>query len=186
MTQHVPRWMNLPNFFTLLRLISVPFIIEAILHGRHTLALALFSAAAFTDFLDGASARRFGIATQTGAYLDPVADKCLLSGVFLALAAAHIVPWWFVVLIFGRDLYILFGVAAIMVFTPLRRFPPSVWGKVSTFFQIMTAIVWMARNVLELRVLDALSPAILWASAASTAWSGLHYTWLGIQVARAH
>ena len=87
----MPRWINLPNLFTLLRLVLVPFVIQAILDGRSTLALALFGVAAFTDILDGAAARRFGLATQTGAYLDPIADKCLLSGVFLALAAARVV-----------------------------------------------------------------------------------------------
>src|SRR5690242_12461804 len=100
-------WLNLPTFFTLLRLALVPFVLEAILFGRHFLALALFAAAAVTDILDGFAARRLHLATEAGAYLDPVADKCLLSGVFLALAAAAIVPWWFVGVIFARDLYLL-------------------------------------------------------------------------------
>ena len=182
----MPRWINLPNLFTLLRLFLVPFVIQAILGGRHTLALALFGIAAATDILDGAAARRFGIATQAGAYLDPVADKCLLSGVFLALAAARTVPWWFVGVVFGRDLFILLGVAGVMLFTPVRKFPPSIWGKASTFVQILTAVVWMSRDALELRVLDALSPAILWLCVGFTLWSGLHYTWRGFQLARAH
>jgi len=182
----MPRWINLPNLFTLLRLVLVPFVIQAILQGRYTLALALFGIAAVTDILDGAAARRFGLSSQAGAYLDPVADKCLLSGVFLALAAAKAVPWWFVGVVFGRDLYILLGVAGVMLFTPVRKFPPSIWGKVSTFVQILTAVVCMARNALELRVLDALSPAILWLCVVFTAWSGLHYTWRGFRVARAH
>lgn len=182
----MPRWINLPNLFTVLRLLLVPFVIQAILNGRPTLALALFGIAAATDILDGAAARRLGLTTQAGAYLDPVADKCLLSGVFLALAAARVVPWWFVGVVFGRDLYILLGVAGVMLFTPVRKFPPSTWGKLSTFVQILTAVVWMARNALELRVLDALSPVILWLCVVFTAWSGIHYTWLGLQVARAH
>jgi cardiolipin synthase len=181
----MPRWINVPNFFTLLRLLLVPFIVRAILERSHLLALELFAIAALTDILDGASARRLGLSTQTGAYFDPIADKCLLSGVFLALAFAHTVPWWFVALIFGRDLYILFGSVSVMLFTPVRKFPPTVWGKISTFIQILTAVVWMARNALELRVLDAVCPAILWMCVCSTAWSGLHYTWRGVQLARA-
>ena len=78
--------------------------IQAILDGRHALAFGLFALAAFTDFLDGAAARRLGVSTQAGAYLDPIADKCLLSGAFLALAAARMVPWWLVAVVFGRDL----------------------------------------------------------------------------------
>ena len=88
----MPKWLNLPNLFTLLRVVLTPFVIKEILDGRHMLALELFAIAAFTDILDGAAARRFGVVTPTGAYLDPIADKCLLSGVFLALAVARIVP----------------------------------------------------------------------------------------------
>jgi cardiolipin synthase len=178
----MPRWINAANLLTILRLILVPFVIFAILDGHHTLALALFAGAAFTDVLDGAVARRFRLATPVGAWLDPVADKCLLSGVFLALACAGTVPWWLVFLIFGRDLYILAGAAIVMSLTPVRKFPPSIWGKVSTFVQIVTAVVWMAGSLGQAR-------AMLWPCAAFTLWSGIHYTWRTLQVAqvaRAH
>ena len=95
------------------------------------------------------------------------------------------VPVWFAGVVFGRDLLILLGVAGFLLFTDIRRFPPSVWGKVSTFVQILTAVTWLARNVMELRVVDALSAAMLWVCAAFTIWSGLHYTWRGIQMVRA-
>ncbi|HEY2018016.1 MAG TPA: CDP-alcohol phosphatidyltransferase family protein [Bryobacteraceae bacterium] len=180
------RWINLPNLLTLLRLFLVPFIVQALLSGRNLLAFALFGIAAVTDVLDGAAARHFGISTQVGAYLDPVADKCLLSGVFLAMAAARIVPWWFVGIIFGRDLYILFGVAVFILFTGIREFPPSVWGKVSTFVQILTVTFFLTTKVLEVRVLDALSPVMLWPCVVFTTWSGIHYTWRGFRVTRAH
>src|SRR5580692_6766762 len=73
----MPSWFNLANLFTFLRLVLVPFILEAILAGRHEIALALFALAAATDVLDGAAARHLGLATQAGAYFDPIADKCL-------------------------------------------------------------------------------------------------------------
>ena len=170
----MPSSVNAANLLTLLRLALVPFVILAILDGRHTLALALFAGAAFTDVLDGAVARRFSLVTRAGAWLDPVADKCLLSGVFLALAAAGTVPWWLVGIIFGRDFYILAGAATVMLLTPVREFPPSIWGKVSTFVQIVTVVVWMAGN----------SSAMLWPCAAFTIWSGIHYTWRTLQVWR--
>jgi cardiolipin synthase len=182
----MPPWINLANFFTLIRIVLVPFVIQAILTGRHTLALALFAAAAVTDLLDGAAARRFGISTRAGAMLDPIADKFLLSGVYLALAAAHIMPWWLVVVIFGRDLYILLAVGILLVITTVRQFPPSRWGKISTFVQILTAVLWMSRDVLEFRVLHWLSWGMLWPCAAFTVWSGVHYTWRGLRIARAH
>jgi len=103
----MPRWFNLANFFTLLRLILIPYIIGAILAGRHTRALELFFVAAVTDVIDGTLARSYGMSTQAGAFLDPIADKCLLSGIFLALGAVGSVPWWFVVPLLGAiiDVY---------------------------------------------------------------------------------
>src|SRR5262249_41883884 len=115
----MPQWFNLPNLLTLSRLALVPFIIQAILDGRHLAALALFAIAAATDLLDGAAARRFGISTPVGAYLDPIADKCLMSGVFLALAMARLAPWWFVCVVFGRDIYILLSVGVLLFVTPV-------------------------------------------------------------------
>jgi len=185
-SMEMPLWVNVPNLFTLLRLLLVPFVILAILAGNHERALVLFACAAVTDIMDGATARYFGMTTQTGAYLDPIADKCLLSGVFLALAGARLVPLWFVAVIFGRDLYILFGAGFLLWLTPLRSFPPTVWGKASTFVQVVTAVVWMARNVLPFPILEALAAAIVWPCAGFTLWSGLHYTWRGVQLARAH
>jgi cardiolipin synthase len=180
----MPAWVNLPNLLTLVRLCMVPLVIYFIQAGRYTLGGWLFGAAAFTDILDGAAARVLGLRTETGAYLDPIADKCLLSGVYLALAMAHLAPWWLVAIIFGRDICILAGAAIIMRLTPIRRFPPSVWGKVSTFVQVATAVVWMARSIFGGRVLELLSLAILWPCAAFTVWSGIDYTRKGISAYR--
>jgi len=181
----MPPWVNLANLFTLLRLILVPFILRDIIAGLHFRALTLFFIAALTDVIDGALARSASGTTQAGAYLDPIADKCLMSGVFLALAAAGIVPWWFVALVFGRDLLILIGVLAVMGLTKVRKFPPSRWGKISTFVQIVTAICWMTRDAWPGPVLEAISSAMLWVCAVFTIASGLDYTWRGLHLIRA-
>jgi cardiolipin synthase len=172
----------LPNLLTASRLVLTPFVIYAILSGKHALALALFIAAGVTDFLDGAAARHFNSKSDTGAYLDPIADKCLLSGVYLALALAGLMPWWLVGLIFGRDIYILLAAGILLWRTNIRRFPPSVWGKISTFVQIVTATLWLARNVLGITESNGVWSITLWTCAVSTAWSGIHYTWRGLQV----
>jgi len=182
----MPGWLNLPNLFTLARLALTPFVIAAILDGRHRDALLLFVAAGFTDYLDGASARWLRVSTQTGAYLDPIADKCLLSGVFLAMAAAQTIPWWVVGVIFGRDLFILAGVGIVLLLTSVRRFPPSMWGKWSTFVQILTAVVWMARNAAPSPVLDGMATGMLFPCVALTLYSGLDYLRRGIRMAQAH
>jgi cardiolipin synthase len=126
------------------------------------------------------------MATQAGAYLDPIADKCLLSGIFLALGATGRAPWWFVGVVIGRDLYILLAVVAVMALTKVRTFPPSRWGKISTFVQIATAVTWMVENIWPVPVLHAFSSAMLWVCAGFTIWSGLHYTFRGAQKLRTH
>src|SRR5579871_1123968 len=97
------KWLSLPNLITLVRLILVPFIVQAILSGQHSRALSIFAVAAATDLVDGALARHFGWGTEVGVFLDPIADKVLLSGLYLTLALAGDIPWWFVGVIFGRD-----------------------------------------------------------------------------------
>lgn len=181
----MPRWLNLANLFTLLRLILVPYVIGAILDGRHSRALELFFVAALTDVIDGTLARSYGLSTAVGAYLDPIADKCLLSGIFLALGATGAVPWWFVAVVFGRDIYILLAVVAVMALTKVRKFPPSFWGKISTFVQIATAVSWLVENIWPVPVLYAISSAMLWVCAGFTLWSGIHYTLRGAQTLRA-
>src|SRR5262245_11353796 len=167
----MPRWLNLPNLFTLVRLVLAPFVVREILAGNHFFALELFAVAAFTDILDGAAARRFGSTSRVGAYLDPIADKVLMSGVFLAFAVERIVPRWLVAIIFGRDVLILVGAVLFLLFTSVRNMPPTVWGKLSTFVQIVTAVMWMGRNALNLPILDTLAPLTIWPCAAATIWS---------------
>jgi cardiolipin synthase (CMP-forming) len=173
----MPRWINIPNSFTLIRILLAPVVVMAILDGHLSAALGWFIAAGATDVIDGALARRFGLMTTTGAYLDPIADKLLLSGSFLALAAAKVVPWWLVAVIFGRDLYIMAGALAMMRLKGARKFPPSIWGKLSTFIQVLTAVSWMAKDLLQHGALAGFAAATVWPCAAVTLWSGIHYTW---------
>lgn len=171
--------MNLANLLTTARIAITPFVILAILNGSFHLALVLLAVAAITDFFDGAVARRFSLRTRLGAYLDPIADKLLLSGVFLALGATRIVPWWLVILIFARDLFLLLSSVIALAFTKFRDFRPSVWGKASTFVQILCVTAWMAQNVPIFSAFRALAQALIWPTAAITFWSGLHYAWRG-------
>jgi len=177
--------MNAANGLTALRLLLAPPIVAAMWAGRHGLALALFAFAAATDVLDGAAARQFDQATPLGAYLDPIADKCLLNAMFLAMAGARMVPWWFVVIVLGRDIYLLLAAAILLRFTSRRKFPPSVWGKASTFVQIVTAIAALAAGMSGQSNLW-IPVALIRISAVFTVWSGVEYTWRGIGVVRAH
>jgi len=175
----MPRWANFPNLITGCRLILAPFIVRAILSQQHRLALAIFAVAAATDLIDGLLARHLRLSTKTGAFLDPIADKVLLSSVYVSLATIGSVPWWLVAIIFGRDLFLVAAAGFALLFTRLRRFPPSVWGKASTFLQILCAVCTMARNAAPHSGLDGLSRALVWPAAFGTIWSGTHYAWRG-------
>jgi cardiolipin synthase (CMP-forming) len=180
------RWLNLANLFTLSRLALVPVILRAIVDGRNAAALEWFLVAALTDAIDGGLARNLGQATQFGAYLDPIADKCLLSGIYLALGATGAMPWWLVAMVLGRDIFILLAVLGVMAFTKVRRFPPSRWGKISTFVQIATAICFLVQNIWQLPLFHAIAVTMVWVCAVFTLWSGIHYAIRGTQTVSAH
>ena len=180
----MPRWINPANLLTLVRLILTPYIVGAILSGQNVRALELFFAAAVTDGLDGLLARSFGQATQVGAYLDPIADKFLMSGIFLALGATQSIPWWVVAIVFGRDIYILLAVIGILSLTSVRKFPPSRWGKFSTFVQIATVINCMVQKIYPGTFLSPVLSAMLWVCVGFTLWSGIDYTLAGVRVLR--
>jgi cardiolipin synthase len=172
--------LTLPNLFTLARLILAPFVVLAILNAHYGRAIVLFFAAGITDVIDGLLARRLGESTPAGAYFDPVADKILLSAIYIALGVVRAIPWWMVALVFARDILILAMAAYGLLFTSVRRFPPSVWGKISTFLQIGAALVVMgARDGIPAPV-----DLALWLMVAGTAWSGVHYVWQGIHILR--
>ena len=177
-------WLTLPNLFTLARLLLAPVIVYAILNRRAFAALCVFAVAAATDLIDGYLARHFGASTAAGAFLDPIADKLLLTGVYLALALAGSVPWWLVGVIFARDLLILAASAIALLATKLRAFPPSRWGKASTFFQILTAVCFLGRDALKWPLLAPLCAVVIWPTLALTVWSGIHYGWRGVRLLR--
>lgn len=177
----MPGWINPANLFTLARLVLSPFVITAILRRNHEEALVLFSAAAFTDAIDGALARHCGWTTRAGAYLDPIADKMLLSGCYVALASIGSLPWWLVSLILGRDLLILAAAGFIVLSGRRRDLSPSRWGKFSTLLQALTAVSWLVNNAVEARLVHTVAAALVWPTAGLTFWSGIHYAWRATQ-----
>jgi cardiolipin synthase len=176
------RWLNIPNLLSVLRLVLVPFAVRAVYVGDHRGALVVFATAAVTDALDGPLARRLRCVTRVGAYLDPIADKALLSSTYLALGAAGAIPWWLVGLVFGRDLLILALVGAALLFTGYRDFPPNCWGKLSTGVQAVAAVWVIVARAFPSAGLP--SYAMLWPAAAATAWSGLTYLWQAVGMAQ--
>lgn len=177
----VPRWLNIANLLTLARLAAVPFAVRAILSSHHGKALAIVLAAGLSDTVDGALARRFGMTTSVGAYFDPIVDKVFLSAVYISLAMISSVPWWLVVEIFARDFLILASCGAAILFLRVRRFPPSLWGKASTFLQILCALIVMIGNAAPHSSAARWSGVLIWPVAALTGFSGVHYLWRGLR-----
>ncbi len=158
-----------------------PLAAFAILGHRYGEALAWFIAAAFTDIIDGYLARRFGWMTQVGAWLDPLADKAMLVTIYAFLWVAGAIPTWLAGLIFGRDLLILLMAGVAMAFTKIRDFPPSRWGKLCTFSQIVTAVTVMVHLSGLLGGLEMVVRALFVVAAGMTGLSGAHYLYGGLR-----
>ena len=128
---------NLANLVTVGRLLMVPPLVWLIVTERLQAAFWLFLAAALSDAIDGFIAKRFNAKTTLGSYLDPVADKVLLDGIYVALAMGHWLPVWLVALVIGRDLLIVCGVVLIRRRHATFRPKPLLIGKINTFAQIL-------------------------------------------------
>lgn len=172
---------HLPNLITGVRLALTPVIVWQLTTGHFLRGLVLFAVAGFTDTLDGWVARAFRWSSQAGAYLDPIADKLLLASVYIVLGIRSAVPWWLVVAVFARDLAILVGAMLLMVITERRGFPPSVWGKLSTLLQILTAVAAMAHRIRPQVVVSTVLETLIWLTFVATVWSGLAYLWQAAQ-----
>src|SRR5580692_10039665 len=132
-----------PNLLTLMRICLAPFLVAAILEGHYRLSFILFIVAGLTDGLDGFLARLLKQRSMLGHYLDPVADKLLLSTLFLVLMHQGLIPVTVTVLVFGRDVGILLVSALLYAAVGRREFHPSIYGKTSTVAQIaaVTAVL---------------------------------------------
>jgi cardiolipin synthase len=172
---------TLPNFLTFLRLLVLPFLIVSILEGRHGGALILFLAAAITDNLDGILARRFGMSSPLGAYLDPIADKLFLVSLFIVFALPvtptrlHVPVWLLVVTIF-RDVMMLIVALVMLLVLDIRSFPPSVLGKATTFLEVCTVTAILLTNIGYMP--EIVAQVLFRLVAVGVVASGLHYTWL--------
>ena len=167
-----------PNQLTLLRMVFVPFIVIELVDGHYSRALLLFVIAGFSDGLDGLLARKLHQQTLLGQYLDPIADKLLLSTMFLVLSILHRIPWKFTVLVFSRDISILAASAVLFAIAGLRNFRPSIFGKANTFSQIAAVFFVMLFALRPVRWILITRTVFLRATFAFTIISALHYVFL--------
>jgi cardiolipin synthase len=167
-----------PNVLTLLRICLAPFLVAAVLEDRFALGFALFIVAGLTDALDGALARLLEQRTRLGEYLDPVADKLLLSTIFLVLTHKNLIPARVTVLVFGRDVGILLVAAILFAAAGRREFPPSIFGKANTAAQVSAVALVLLHRLTDAQWVTASSVFALNATMVLTVASGLHYAWL--------
>ena len=133
--------MNIPNLITLGRILLVPVVVWAIASGAMWIAFVLFLAAGVSDAIDGFLAKRFNMATELGAYLDPLADKALIVSIYLTLGVSDLIPRWLVILVVSRDILIVGGIMlSWLVGNPLK-IKPLLVSKLNTVAQILFACV---------------------------------------------
>lgn len=133
--------MNLPNKLTILRVIMVPFFVAFLLltpqyFRMKWIAFALFAAASLTDLLDGYIARKYNLVTNFGKFMDPLADKLLVSAALVCLTALGQIPAWMTIVIISRE-FIISGFRLIAAERGLV-IAASWWGKWKTSFTMVT------------------------------------------------
>jgi len=171
--------MNLSNALTLFRLVLVPAFLIALIYDRLVLALSFFVLAGVTDVLDGFTARYFKQQTVLGAYLDPLADKLLMSVSYVSLAVVGLLPAWLAVIVVTKDLFVSLGVAILYFSGQTVAAAPTLWGKQTTFLQIVTVALSL---LLALQGSETAGLRLLfWLTALVTTASGLHYILRGVR-----
>jgi cardiolipin synthase len=167
-----------PNLLTLLRLFIIPFLVIEILDGHFGPAFALFMLAGISDGFDGLVARWLKQQTTLGLYLDPIADKLLLSTLFVVLTHVGLIPRYVTVLVFSRDLGILLIATLLFATNTLRDFRPSFFGKVNTAVQIVTLVAILAEQALPHARFPAMTMILVRSIAFLAPLSAAQYAWI--------
>ena len=146
------------------------------LYDHYSWALAILVLAGLTDGMDGLLARSLNQKSALGAYLDPIADKLLLSSSFVVLAFEGQIRWWLTILVLGRDVLILITATVILLASSYRSFPPSVYGKITTLVQILLVFNTLAYAVFPRPALGVTEQGLVYLVAGFTVFSGFHYS----------
>jgi cardiolipin synthase len=167
---------TVPNQITFLRLCILPFFLIFVSYEKYKWALLILVIAGFSDGIDGLIARKFNQRSSLGAYLDPIADKLLLSSSFIVLAFEKQLAWWLTILVLSRDLLILTVAAVIILAAGYRPFPPSLYGKFTTFSQIVLVFAVVLGAAYPAFRLDLLNRFLIYFVSALCVISGVHYS----------
>lgn len=178
--------MNLPNALTVIRILLVPLFVYEVLEGHYAEGMAVFTLAAVTDALDGFVARFWKLRTRLGTFLDPMADKLLVTAAYVILSVKGMIPLWLALAVISRDVIIVLGALVVHMVNGKLHIRPHPVSKVNTFFQLLTVILALVRGMtlgagtLHDWVLASLEPAIL-LTAVLTLVSGVIYILTGLR-----
>jgi cardiolipin synthase len=172
--------MNLPNILTLIRVLLIPVFVILIINKYFGWALMTFAIAGITDGIDGLIAKITHQRTELGAYLDPIADKILLSAAFITLAIIGILPSWLAVLVISRDVIIMVGLLVMILTNYHPKIRPRLVSKITTVFQISTVLIVLMTKYEP--AFDKLSSIAIYGTALFTILSGSHYIYVGTQI----
>jgi cardiolipin synthase len=170
--------MGLANWLTLLRILLIPVFVSLLVYRRPGPALVVFAVAAMTDLVDGWVARRWEGQTTLGAFLDPMADKLLLTASFITLTYLKALPFWIAAVVISRDVILVVGALLIYMLGGRIQPQPTWAGKAATFFQVLTVLTGLLARYFQVQ----LAPGpVLWLAAGFTVISGLQYIIQGMR-----
>jgi cardiolipin synthase len=172
--------MNLPNVLTLIRILLIPVFITFVIYRSPVWAIITFIVAGLTDLVDGLLARVTHQRTELGAYLDPIADKLLLSSAYIALAIIGSLPSWLTIVVITRDVVIFLGFFIFFLTNHRPEIHPSMLSKITTNFQIVTILVVLLAGYSSF--LTRITPVGIYGTAFFTILSGAHYIYLGTRI----
>ncbi len=189
---------NVPNILTLIRFGLVPVFVLMIIQRKSFEALLVFFLAGLTDVLDGFAARTWRMRTKIGMLLDPLADKALMVPAFVLLSlkklnSPYVIPLWLTAVVLARDFIIVTGGVVIYRLKGRKEFPPTLFGKISTIFQVGTVFwvllanhiqtsSWISSPALCLLASRPVLAVFFYSTIIFTAVSGIQYIHRGIRI----
>jgi cardiolipin synthase len=167
---------TVPNQITFLRLGFLPFFLILIAYERYRWGLLVLVVAGLSDGIDGLLARSLNQRSALGAYLDPIADKLLLSSSFVILAFKKQLAWWLTILVLSRDVLILIVAVVILLVSGYRPFPPSIYGKLTTAAELVLVFLVVLGAAYPQYKLESLNHILIYAVTVLSIVSGFNYS----------
>ena len=171
--------LTIPNLITLFRIILTPLFIIFLIQGNYRKALVVFVLAGVSDMADGLIARTWQQKSRLGSYLDPLADKLLMAASFVTLSIYHQIPSWLTVVVLSRDVILAVGVVIFRLADIPLVVRPSLAGKWTTTFQLVTVGFVLLNKIWAFPPL--VLPVFFYVTGALTTISGLQYFYRGIK-----